>query len=60
MTPLALADALVSRGLDPAERDGKIALFTRVLDTWRTTRHDLPRYAWFVPGRLEVVGKHTD
>jgi len=24
------------------------------------TRSDLPQYAWWVPGRLEVFGKHTD
>jgi galactokinase len=60
MKPLALADALVERGLDPAERDGKHALFSRVLESWHLTRGDLPKYAWFVPGRLEVFGKHTD
>ena len=60
MTPLALADALVERGLDPAERDSKHALFTRVLAAWGTARHDRPRHVWFVPGRLEVFGKHTD
>lgn len=60
MTPPALADALVERGLDPAERDGKQVLFTGVLETWRMTRADAPRFLWFVPGRLEVFGKHTD
>ncbi len=60
MKPHALADALVERGLDPAERDGKQALFTGVVETWRLTRGDLPAHLWFVPGRLEVFGKHTD
>jgi galactokinase len=60
MTPSALADALVDRGLDPAERTGKQVLFSGVLETWRAISADLPRYAWFVPGRLEVFGKHTD
>jgi galactokinase len=60
MNPLALADALVERGLDAVERDGKRALFTDVRETWRRTRRDVPRYLWFVPGRLEVLGKHTD
>jgi galactokinase len=60
MKPLALADALVARGLDPAERERKHALFSSLLDTWRVTRGDVPLHAWFVPGRLEVFGKHTD
>ena len=56
----ALADALIDRGLDPSERDAKQALFTSVLETWRMTRGDAPQHAWWVPGRLEVFGKHTD
>jgi len=60
VTPQALAEALVERGLDPDERAGKHALFADVLGTWRGMRGDLPRYVWFVPGRLEVFGKHTD
>ena len=24
------------------------------------TRGDLPQHVWWVPGRLEVFGKHTD
>jgi galactokinase len=60
VNPLSLADALVERGLDPAERVGKRALFTSVLETWRTSGHAPPRHVWFVPGRLEVFGKHTD
>jgi galactokinase len=60
VNPIGLADALVESGLDPAERAGKRALFTSVLDMWRTNRHDPPRHVWFVPGRLEVFGKHTD
>jgi galactokinase len=58
--PDTLTDALIARGLDAAERDAKQALFTGVLETWRMTRGDTPQYAWWVPGRLEVFGKHTD
>jgi galactokinase len=60
MKPHALADALIERGLDPAEREGKQALLASVIDTWRLTRGDRPAFLWFVPGRLEVFGKHTD
>jgi galactokinase len=60
MKPDALAGALIERGLDPAEREDKQVLFTGVLESWRAARGDLPRHAWWVPGRLEVFGKHTD
>jgi len=58
--PLALAEALIDRGMDAGEREAKQALFTSVLETWRMTRGDAPQHAWWVPGRLEVFGKHTD
>ena len=60
MKAQGFADLLVERGLDPAERDAKHALFSGVLETWRMTRGDLPQHVWWVPGRLEVFGKHTD
>ena len=60
MKPHALADALIAHGLDPVERDSKQALFTGVLETWHMTRGDVPLHLWWVPGRLEVFGKHTD
>lgn len=60
MKPHALADALIEHGLDSGERDRKQALFTGVLETWRMLRGGVPQYIWFVPGRLEVFGKHTD
>ncbi len=56
-----LAGHLVAAGLDEAERAAKARLFERVLDRWPAgcrTRL-LPR-AWWVPGRLEVFGTHTD
>lgn len=59
MTPRDLVAALVDRGLDPAVRDAKASLFTLVLATLRSAGGQ-PRHAWWVPGRLEVFGKHTD
>jgi galactokinase len=58
--PHAIADELVACGLDPAEHGAKQALFTGVLETWHMTRGDQPQHVWWVPGRLEVFGKHTD
>jgi galactokinase len=59
MTGAAIAAALVERGLDPAELPAKRSLFDLVLDAVARERLS-PRFAWWVPGRLEVLGKHTD
>jgi galactokinase len=56
----ALTDALIECGLDPSERHSKHALFSGVLESWRAMRGGVPQHMWFVPGRLEVFGKHTD
>ena len=59
MTGAALAAALVERGLDPAERAAKQSIFDLVVDALEPERA-ASRFAWWVPGRLEVFGKHTD
>ena len=60
MTGAALAAALVERGLDPAAQDAKTSLFDSVLGVFRDLTGEPPAHAWWVPGRLEVFGKHTD
>jgi galactokinase len=60
MTGADLAGSLVERGLDPAARGAKTALFDLVLQAFRDAAGAAPRHAWWVPGRLEVFGKHTD
>lgn len=62
MTSGDLAASLVASGLDPAELPAKRSLFDLVLGAFgdRAGRHEAPRYASWVPGRLEVFGKHTD
>lgn len=60
MTGGALADALVERGLDPAESASKASLFDLVLRAFAGTARRPPDHVWWVPGRLEVFGKHTD
>lgn len=55
-----LATALVDRGLEAHERGAKASMFEHALAAFAThTRHE-PEHAWWVPGRLEVFGKHTD
>src|SRR4026208_691317 len=71
MTGSALAAALVARGLQADELPAKRSLFELVLA--RLTAIDraddsiaggsdrsAPVHAWWVPGRLEVFGTHTD
>lgn len=72
MNSAALAAALVDRGLDPSERLAKQALFEQTLDRFvnLSSSHragagkagtvDDEARAWWVPGRLEVFGTHTD
>jgi len=69
MTGAALAAALVRRGLDAEERARKESLFDLVVNTFRAldagvstplTAAENEVYAWWVPGRLEVFGTHTD
>lgn len=64
MTGAALAAALVERGLDPGEEPAKRALFdlvlSRLLEVSPQDRPGAGLHAWWVPGRLEVFGTHTD
>lgn len=60
MTGAELAASLVERGLDPAAGAAKASLFDLVLGAFRGHTGESPRHAWWVPGRLEVFGKHTD
>jgi galactokinase len=60
VTGVGLADALVAHGLDPSERANKQALFTALVEAYAIARKGSPERAWWVPGRIEVFGKHTD
>jgi galactokinase len=70
MTGAALAAALIDRGLDQAEYRAKASLFDLVLSRLAALPAARPAegrssdephvHAWWVPGRLEVFGTHTD
>jgi galactokinase len=60
MTGVDLAGALVERGLDAAAERAKASLFDAVLAACHEVTGARPAHAWWVPGRLEVFGKHTD
>src|SRR6478752_224089 len=67
MTGAALAAALVERGLDRAELPEKQSIFDLVLaghaaldEEHAADAAEHQPHAWWVPGRLEVFGTHTD
>jgi len=56
----SLAAALVERGLDASEERAKTAMFERLLHAFAGHAAAEPQLASWVPGRLEIFGKHTD
>jgi galactokinase len=60
MTGARLAARLVAAGLPPTELPGKTLLCEAALDAFRAAHGADPEHAWWVPGRLELFGKHTD
>jgi galactokinase len=56
-----LTRALESAGLDAATAAAHASPFERALTRLAQERNDRDAWsAWFVPGRIEVLGKHTD
>jgi galactokinase len=54
------ASNLVRSGLPASERESKRVLFDAVLHAFDEYSTEGPTHAWWVPGRIEVFGKHTD
>ena len=48
------------RGFSDAEALRKRVLFDLVLETFKSVAGGPPEHALWVPGRLEIFGKHTD
>jgi galactokinase len=56
-----LAQALEEAGVSAEVASARASRLRRVLSTLGTERRDIDTWAaWFVPGRIEVLGKHTD
>jgi len=47
-------------GMTPEEAVSRAALFAEVEDKGRDFIGGAPHWRWFVPGRVEIFGKHTD
>lgn len=60
MTGAILAGHLVRHGLPADEAESKSALFGSALTGFAALSPSRPTHAWWIPGRLEVFGKHTD
>ena len=60
MNAARLAQHLADAGLEPGETERKRALLETVLGAFAEFSPAAPTDAWWVPGRLEVFGKHTD
>ena len=60
MTPDILVARLVAAELHPEEAIRKRATCGAVLEAFQHRSGRPPQHAWWVPGRLEVFGKHTD
>ena len=60
MTGVEVAERLVHEGLEPLEGPAKARLYGLAMQGLLTLGHRRPSHAWWVPGRLELFGKHTD
>jgi galactokinase len=53
-------DRLVGAGFGPEDASSRATLVDQALTSFEGTLGRPARWAWFVPGRIEVFGKHTD
>jgi len=49
-----------SLGMTPEEAESRAALLRQADERGRAFIGGAPRWRWFVPGRIEIFGKHTD
>lgn len=60
MTDIAVTGALIAAGFDEADAESRAVLLELVAREHERETGQAPAWRWFVPGRLEVFGKHTD
>jgi galactokinase len=53
-------DRLHAAGFAPAEAESRAGLVAEAISAFTGATGMPPRWGWFVPGRIEVFGKHTD
>jgi galactokinase len=52
--------SLIAAGLDPVDARSRAALVAQAATALEAGTGHAPVWAWFVPGRIEIFGKHTD
>jgi len=52
--------ALAEAGVGAIEGPGRTQLIAKTVADFAHTSHREPRWAWWIPGRIEIFGKHTD
>ena len=57
---MSLADRFVGLGFAADDAESRAALIEAVSQGFQALTGAPPTWRWFVPGRLEVPGKHTD
>jgi len=57
---MSLADRFVGLGFAADDAESRAALIEAVSQGFQALTGAPPTWRWFVPGRLEVLGKHTD
>ena len=60
MPMMPIDDQLHAAGFDDATAESRAAIFDAVIGAHAEATGARPATAWFVPGRIEVFGKHTD
>ena len=56
----ALTDRLEYEGFDASAAADRASMFAACAEALRESQQTGPKRAWWVPGRVEVLGKHTD
>lgn len=54
------AERLAQAGFDAADVASRVALIDRAIAAFVRAMGQPPTWGWFVPGRIEIFGKHTD
>jgi galactokinase len=55
-----LAQQFASAGFEADDAWSRARLLAETLDAFTTAANRPPAWSWFVPGRIEIFGKHTD
>ncbi|HEX7780086.1 MAG TPA: galactokinase family protein, partial [Vicinamibacterales bacterium] len=55
-----IRDQFEAAGFEPADADGRARLVLEAVKALSDAGAGEAQWGWFVPGRIEIFGKHTD